>query len=133
MEAESIAEQGGGKVESPERVACSGKMITKWATAGQWIEWKFSAPADGRYLLAFKYCTGDDDARRTIALDGASAGELAFPKTGGFSTNQDNWRHLALGGDEKPTLLPLKAGEHRLRLTALSGGLGLDYIVLKRD
>ncbi|MBM4048519.1 MAG: PKD domain-containing protein, partial [Planctomycetes bacterium] len=106
IEAESIVEQGGGKVESPERVACSGKMITKWAAAGQWVEWKITAPADGRYLLAFKYCTADDDTRRTISLDGAPAGELAFPKTGGFSTNQDNWRHLALGGDEKPTLLP---------------------------
>jgi hypothetical protein len=133
LEAENLAGQGGGKIEAPERVACSGRMITKWATPGQWVEWKFTIPADGRYLMAFKYCTGDDDARRAVTLDGAPMGELAFPKTGGFSTSQDNWRHITLGGDETPTLLDLKAGEHRLRTACLSGGLGLDYIVLKAE
>jgi hypothetical protein len=108
-------------------------MITKWAARDQWVEWKLAVPADGRYLLAFKYCTGDEDARRAVTLDGTPVGELAFPKTGGFSTNQDNWRHMALGGDEKPTLLDLKAGEHRLRMDCLSGGLGLDYIVLRPE
>ncbi len=133
VEAEAFSAQGGGKVESAERVACSGAMITKWATPGQWVEWKFTAPEDGRYLIGLKYCTGDEDARRAIELDGATLGETAFPKTGGWSAAADNWAHTTLGGEDAPTPIDLKDGSHTLRMTCLSGGLGLDYIVLKRE
>ena len=70
---------------------------------------------------------------RGVALDGNALGEMAFIKTGGFSTSRDNWAYAALGGDQRPTLLELTAGEHRLRLGCTSGGLGLDYIVLSRE
>ncbi|NUQ01891.1 MAG: PKD domain-containing protein, partial [Armatimonadetes bacterium] len=56
VEAESFAGQGGGEVQLFERVATSGKMVTKWhQEVGHWLEWKLVVPSAGRYQLAARY------------------------------------------------------------------------------
>ena len=132
VEAEDIVAQDGGTARAFDRIGDAGRMITKWAEPGHWVEWTVKAPVKGRYALALRYCTVDDGVRRTLAVDGRSVGDLALPATGGFSTTRDNWRYAVLGGDAEPQLIELDAGEHRLRLTCVSGGLGLDSLVLRR-
>jgi len=113
----------------------SGRMITYWdETKGHWLEWKLPVQTAGDYVIYLRYCSGAGaPPRRALTIDGKSPGpafgEMALPLTGGFSNATDNWAFYATGGGQ---VVRLEAGEHRLRLTNLGEGVGLDYILLVR-
>ena len=137
-EAEQFSGQGGGQVKIPrDRKGSSGAMITGWeADLGHWLEWKVAVPTAGRYRVIFKYCSGSENPRRALLVDGQSPAdackEIRFARTGGYSIGTDDWNYLTLGGDS-PLLLDLSAGAHTLRLSNLGDGLGLDWIALVRE
>lgn len=136
IQAEAFVAQGGGECEvRDDRQAVDGKMITKWhQDVGHYLEWTFTTPVAGRYRVVFRYATDSQATRRLVEIDGASVAEsLAFPRTGGYGHSPADWQYLTLtdaaGTDQ---LLELQAGDHRLRMTNLGDGLGLDWVALVR-
>ncbi|WP_274648632.1 extracellular solute-binding protein [Paenibacillus humicola] len=95
-----------------------------WQTSGQSVTWRFEAPADGDYQLAFKYKhnTNTSDSGtdlpvyRTLRIDGAIPFEemrrVAFP----FANDWTNQVVANAGG--VPYRFHLTKGEHTLTLTA---------------
>ncbi|MGD9495380.1 MAG: carbohydrate-binding domain-containing protein, partial [Armatimonadota bacterium] len=131
-QAEAIAAQGGGTVQIREdKVGADGTCFSHWDAPGHWLEWTMSAPQAGRYRLAVRYCA-QTDARRSAAIDGRPLGEFAFPATGGFSSDRNDWRHRVLQDPQgAPLLIELSAGEHTLRMTNTDGkGMNVDYLML---
>ena len=135
LEAEDFTDQGLAEVQVFSRIGNSGKMITYWdATKGHWLEWKLPAKTAGEYVIFLRYCSGaTTPPRRALTIDGKSPGpafdEMALPLTGGFCTGGDDWAYYPAGGGQT---VRLEAGAHRLRLTNLGDGVGLDYILLVR-
>ncbi|MEN6303053.1 MAG: hypothetical protein ABFD96_10040 [Armatimonadia bacterium] len=133
LEAESFADQGLAQVQVFERIGNSGKMITYWdQTLGHWLEWKLPVKTTGDYLIFLRYASGaDKPPHRALTVDGKSPGaafdNIELPLTGGFCTQEDNWAFYTAGAGQA---VHLEAGEHRLRLTNLGGGVGLDYVVV---
>ncbi len=131
-QAEAFTAQGGGEVHIREdKLAADGTCFSHWDAPGHWLEWKFTAPADGRYLLVVRYCA-QDEVRRAVVIDGDELGEFNFRATGGFSGERNDWRHEVLRGpDGEPLVIELAAGEHTLRMTNADGnGMNVDYLLL---
>jgi len=134
VEAEDFVAQGGGEVRTGEpQPFGNGKCITHWfRSKHHWLEWEFSVPADGRYVIQARYAT-PEEATRSLTLDGSSPGAeydaIRFPGTGGFgvSDDQDAWAVKALGPP-----LALKAGKHRFRMTYQGFTLHVDFFVIVR-
>ena len=130
VRAADFAAQGGGEVLVTQRVGAAGPIITQWhANIGHWLEWTFSVPAAGDYLVFARYATDSEPSRRALTINGASPGaeheDIEFPPTGGFSIAVDNWQFQRLGPPVR-----LDAGEATVRLTNLAGGLAVDYLAL---
>jgi len=139
IQAEGFADEGVGSVQTrDDRQAVWGKMITYWhRDIGHWLEWEFDVPVGGRYAVRFRYATASEEASREFRLDGRvpldAAKAVQFPRTGGFGHNAGDWACLTLSdGQGEEALVPLTKGEHRIRMTNLKDGLGLDFIVLLR-
>jgi len=68
--------------------------------------------------------------RRSLLIDGESPGpafaDIAVPTTGGWSGEKDQWAYMRLG-----SALRLTAGKHRVRMTNLADGLGVDYFAIR--
>ena len=131
VEGEAFVAQGGGKVKICHTVNASGVSISYWhQDLGHWLEWELDVPADGRYELWMRYTTACGRTRRSLHIDGAApnaaCADIAIPSTGGWSGTEDNWRYLKLAAP-----LNLSAGKHRLRMTNLADGLGVDLFVLR--
>ncbi|MGC9318126.1 MAG: carbohydrate binding domain-containing protein [Armatimonadota bacterium] len=132
VQAEEIADQGGGAVQiRDDKVAADGLCFSHWDDAGHWVEWALPVAADGRYLLAVRYCS-QESVRRSVSLDGEELGEFSFPSTGGFSSEANDWAHEVLKSDDgRPLVFDLRAGEHLLRMSNADGnGMNLDYVAL---
>lgn len=132
VQAEEFTAQGGGEVQlRDDKIGADGRCFSHWDAVGHWLEWTLTAPADGRYLIAVRYCA-QTAVRREVALDGKPLGEFSFPSTGGFSGERSNWRHAVLRGpDGSPLVVELTAGAHVLRMTNADGkGMNLDYVLL---
>ena len=89
-----------------------------WGVQGQWIEWDFTAPADGLYRVAFR---GRQDllsgsfTTRKVYMDGA----LPCAEMADIRVNYDmNWQNILIPYD-----VYLTAGDHTLRMEATIGGL----------
>jgi hypothetical protein len=138
LEAENFSGQTGGQVETTQRVGGVGKIITKWeAVMGHAVTWEVEVPQEGLYSVVLKYCTGSENAVRELKIDGSHPdsvfARIALPYTGGYSTDQDNWRYLRIeGADGKPAPLRLTRGRHQLSMGNLGGGCALDQILLVR-
>jgi len=143
VEAENFSGQGSGAVEVLDRVANIGRMVTKWeASMGHWLEWSFDLPEAGDYTIVLRYCTASNPAKRALTIDGqppmAGGPELVLPSTGGYCTDRDNWQFFRIpaqpGGasSDPPARFHLAAGKHVLRLANVTGGLGLDQIIISR-
>ena len=95
-----------------------------WCQAGQWMEWRVQVPENGVYALRIKgrqNIKGGLSSNRRLYVDGAvpcaEAEDIVFPYS-------QDWQLVTLaqaGGQE--VLLPLKAGEHTLRLEVVPGPL----------
>jgi hypothetical protein len=135
LEAEDFADQGLDQVQFFNRTGNSGRMISYWdATKGHWLEWKLPVKTAGEYVIYLRYCSGaPDPPHRSLTIDGVSPGaafdDMTLPLTGGFCTETDNWAFYPCGAGQAVQLEP---GDHRLRLTNLGGGVGLDYVLLVR-
>ena len=139
VEAEELAAEGGGVSQvRAGRPNTSGAMRTYWHKhKGHWLEWRVSVPKPGKYKLVFKYCTGSARAIRNLRIDeqfpNGACKKLVFPSTGGFSTDEDNWSYLTVEDDAGAALpVTLMPGSHKMRMSNLEGGLGLDYFLLVR-
>ncbi|OGV64001.1 MAG: hypothetical protein A3K19_04340 [Lentisphaerae bacterium RIFOXYB12_FULL_65_16] len=140
VEAETLAAEGGGTSQRLEgRMNASGSVVSYWEKdKGHWLEWEVPVTTAGTYTVLLKYCSGSEQALRDLKLDGEfpndACRQLQFPGTHGFSSDADNWVYRtvddAAGG---PLHLFLTAGTHRLRMTNLGGGMGLDFILFVRQ
>lgn len=60
--------------------------LAGWNRDGQWVDFKITVPATGRYSLAFRYAAAGGDAARYLYVNGKSAvNNLVFPGTGNWS------------------------------------------------
>lgn len=110
---------------SPAKIRLNMGGGSAWKVPGQWIEWKFSVPADGNYHITIKgrqnYTRGFV-SNRCLYLDG----ETPFEEAGviGFQYS-NNWEFVTLSDEEgTPYDFYLKEGEHTLRLEVTLGELG---------
>lgn len=92
-------------------------------------------PKAGPYGIVLRYASGSPRAARDCRLEGQFPSEewkrLVFPKTGGFSSNADNWSWQALKGkDDRPLRVELTAGSRVIRMANLEGGMALDAFLL---
>ena len=137
IEAENLAGEGGGKSRIVSgRIQASDKALTYWEQdLGHWLEWRVAVPTAGTYAIALRYASGSTQAHREAHIDGASPGQawtaVAFPGTGGYSTQNDNWAWRLLKDRDGATLrCRLEAGDRTLRLTNRGGGMALDAILV---
>ena len=132
IEAEDFAAQGGGEVGIGEpKPFGNGKCITHWfRSKDHWLEWEFSVPTDGKYVIYARYAA-PQESTRSLTLNRASPGaeydRIRFPGTGGFgvSDGKDTWAVKPLG-----PLLELRAGKHRFRMTYQGYTLHVDFFVI---
>lgn len=138
VQAEDFTAQGGGEVLVAKDRASWGDMITYWHHhRGHWLEWRADIPREGTYRVVFRYATSSRNTVRDFMVDGEhpapEARSIAFPPTGGFGHDPDEWADLELKrADGTDLLLHLKEGPHTLRMSNLRDGLGLDFIALIR-
>ena len=83
------------------------------------------------------YATTSEQTTREFRLDGKvplpAAKAIHFKRTGGFGTSVLDWKFRSLETlDGEEATVFLKKGTHRIRMTNLKDGLGMDFIVLVR-
>ncbi|MBM7568370.1 extracellular solute-binding protein [Paenibacillus sacheonensis] len=128
-----------GTLMSPET---TGKTIYNniggegFGDSGQWLEWSFEVPKDGRYEIGFRYLqlyVNNSYAYRDITIDG----EPLFKELQSVGFPYDHnwqWDGLTLSdGSGKPLLFNLKAGKHTMRMTVTSSPTRLIYEGLLRN
>lgn len=140
IEAEDIsaeALEGQAITIRDDKVNMSGKAFSGWNDKGHWLEWRFNLPETGRYNLVFRFCVDGHVAHRDFMLDGKypheACRDIAFPDTGGWSNEKNDWRHhIVADADGRPIVVQVAAGEHTIRMTPIfgDGGCNLDYIAL---
>ncbi|MGH3646428.1 MAG: carbohydrate-binding protein [Micromonosporaceae bacterium] len=90
---------------------------------GSTVEWTVNAEQAGQARVTFRYANGTTaDRPMELSVNGASAGSVSFPGTGGWST----WQTTT-------ATVNLSAGANRIRLTATTagGGPNLDYLEIE--
>ena len=110
-------------------------MATELLNGGD--EQTITVPEDADYTVQFRYATSSPEPVRRFEIDGGVpdpvAQKVRFEPSGGFGALPSDWRFHPLrdaGGND--IVLPLKAGEHTIRMTNLGDGLGMDFIILVR-
>jgi len=138
IEAADFSAEGRGKVDkTTSKVGAQGAAFLKWDAPGHWLEWKFQVPAAADYHLTYRYCTANEGSTRAIVIDGKYPGKFwkrcAFPCTGGYSNQTDDWRSLTLADPrtKQPLRIHLPAGEHAIRMYNYNGPVNLDTITLE--
>lgn len=131
VQAEALAAEEGGNVQlRTDKPGTMGEAISHWDDQGHALEWGVAIPRTGTYRLVVRYST-PARVRRRVSLDGADAGLLELPSTGGFGDAAVDWDHGVLATDGRPVVLRLEEGRRRLRLTNADGrGCNLDYLAL---
>ena len=96
-----------------------------WKSSGQWIEWNFQVPEDGKYHISVKarqnYSRGSVSCR-SILIDG----QVPFDELSavGFEYGSD-WNVMTLSDEEgTPYEIYLTKGEHTIRMEATLAGVG---------
>ena len=98
---------------------------TQWRLAGQWIEWSFDIPADGKYNITFKARQNANRGAvsyREVTIDG----EVLFDKMRAvaFPFSSD-WENVTLSDDKgTPYDFYLTAGTHTIRMEVVLGEAG---------
>ncbi len=119
----AVHDKGDASIEPyhPHQVRMNSIGGYRWAKPGDWIEWTFAVPANGRYKIAVKAKQDINRGARSwrrISIDGRvpfrEVDAVAFPYS-------STYRVMPLGGDE-PYLFHLEAGEHTIRMEAVLGG-----------
>lgn len=135
--AKDFSAQTGGAVEVvPKYAAASGHAIRMWNNDGHELAWKFQVPRGGVYGILLRYCNGGGrEALRALRVDGSPAdgirGAFAFPPTGGWSADRDDWKEVWLAQSGRVYIISLAAGEHTVSLRNAEGGaVTLDTVSL---
>ncbi|HPF86685.1 MAG TPA: extracellular solute-binding protein [Candidatus Limiplasma sp.] len=95
-----------------------------WRLAGQWIEWEFTAEADGYYCITLfdrqNFVRGVDVSRR-ITIDG----EVPYDEFSAYAfAYTSNWRAETLSDENgEPYRIYLTAGTHTLRMEVVLGDM----------
>jgi hypothetical protein len=92
--------------------------------AGEYVEWKVSVPAAGKYTVSWRYANGGSTSRPlALKVNGTNAAQpVLMPKTGGFGTWKWTGREVTL-----------KAGTNAVRLTSTGlSGANVDKMVVSR-
>lgn len=92
-----------------------------WATGGDSISWKFSVKKAGLYKIALRSVQNANSGvpvYRTIELDG----NIPFAEAAGYEFPYNaRWNTHIIGKNGEPYLFYLTAGEHTLKMTAVTG------------
>ena len=138
-EAETYIDHGGGtaRAYSHREFLSGGQGVETQVVGGVWLKWRVDVPETGRYYLALKGATHEENADRLLEVDGEPLGGdyrvFRFPYTGGYGAVPEEWKDLAVcGEDGEPLAVELSAGTHELRMTLVQRKLNLDYLVLAR-
>lgn len=97
-------------------------FVDQYGEAGDYVEFNITVPEERTYALVFRYgnATGGT-VDRTVSVDGAPVGQVAFPTNAGW----DTWEYDAY------LATPLTAGSHTVRLAAdTTGFINLDSLTL---
>lgn len=107
-----------GVVAEPTTDAGGGQNLG-WIDAGDWITYRISVPAAGRYRVAYRIAAPSGAGRLRLEQAGGSRvyGSLAVPATGG-------WQRWTDAAHE----VELPAGEHEIAVVAVSGGWNLNWL-----
>lgn len=132
LEAEAFSEATGPRVKiRSDKPGAHGKSISHWDKKEQTLFWQFAVPVAGQYRLEARFAT-NDDARRTLIVDGVESGWLNFPATGGLGAGPAEWLTFPPLRNGAAVTLSLTAGTHCLGLRNIDGApLNLDCLLLK--
>lgn len=135
VQGEDFSGQGDGECQIKGDRPAWGKVVTYWQQdLGHWLEWTFAVPTDGDHYLRIAYATGSPNTQRDLRIDGAlpfpEAARLAFPFTGSFGMRPEHWQTRRFTANDQEIALPLKAGNHTVRMSNLGDGMAVDYLVL---
>lgn len=130
IEAEDFSAEGGGQVHKrSDKKNVHGLAISHWDDKGHFLEWTVDVPANGRYLLAVRYCT-PYEVRRSLQVGRREPAQVVFPTTGGFGSDRHDWTEVTLA-DANGKRFRLEKGKHVIRLVNTDDqGLNLDYLTL---
>ncbi|MES2310357.1 MAG: heparinase II/III family protein [Verrucomicrobiota bacterium] len=138
VEAESYSFTHGEPVQIVEKVgASSGNGVKGFGSrVSQKIGWKFNVTHAGEYLVKLNYCTESPKVKVTLTMDGAAPcpGALDIPlaATGGWSTEENNWKNVVLTGVDGTLIkVSLTAGEHEIRLLKPTASVNLDSLEIQ--
>ena len=87
-----------------------------WIRDGEWLTYTATIETAGQYMMTARVASPNSGRTFAVLVDGVSAGTIAVPKTGSFST----WRAVVI-----PVTLP--AGTHTIRLDFTGDGQNLDW------
>ena len=132
LEAEAFSEATGPRVKiRSDKPGAHGKSISHWDKKDQTLFWQFAVPVAGQYRLEARFAT-NDDARRTLIVDGVESGWLNFPATGGLGAGPAEWLTFPPLRNGAAVTLSLTVGTHCLGLRNIDGApLNLDCLLLK--
>ncbi len=136
IEAEDFTFQSGGTVTIADRGQSHttgnplGNMFYNWDNAGHLLEWEFNVPESGSYRIGMKYSSSVPLSLRDLQVDGGETYTFHYPRTLGGWGDFDN--ALLQDSEGNDLLFDLAAGTHKIRMTNVSSGLNLDYIVLHK-
>lgn len=132
IEAETPVAEGAVKGKIMEKIGASGGLShAVWDTDGQWAEWEFEVPQEGRYRILIRGAGEHDRVIRLLELDGkplvSGGGVVRMKSTGGWCRTTDDWRYFLVNGpDGQPASVTLAPGKHRIRLERLGNSMNLD-------
>ncbi len=102
----------------PDAAGASNGFGVGWVNAGEWLEYSVKVTLPGCYQLGVRAATPFGGSL-SLQVGGVDVGsELVVPSTGGFAS----WQTFPVSG------VGLGQGSTRLRLTALTDGVNLDYL-----
>ena len=90
-----------------------------WIRDGEWLTYTATVETAGQYMMTARVASPNSGRTFAVLVDGVSAGTIAVPKTGSFST----WRAVVI-----PVTLP--AGTHTIRLDFAGDGQNLDWFAI---
>ncbi len=91
-----------------------------WISDGEWVEYTVNVSFSGNYTIAFRTAALTAGAVR-MEVDGVDlTGTVVLPNTGGYQL----WATTA------KTNITLPAGQHIVRLFAVTGGFNLNYVTV---
>jgi|GEM_PF-944528 len=136
IEAEDFTFESGGTVTIADRGQSHttgnplGNMFYNWDTPGHVLEWEFNVPESGLYRIGMKYSSSEAASLRELQVDEGETYTFHYPRTLGGWSDFDN--ALLQNSEGNDLLFDLEAGTHKIRMTNVSSGLNLDYIVLHK-